>query len=311
MNKFKLNMKRVFAIFLCITFCALSFAQKTFNHELLSFTYPSYFKESPIKNAPHMILKLESEKYLFSISYWNYNLDESIDVWNDDIYNRYKGFIPDKNANFVSIEKVLIKTKNSTEHCLKIKTNTTKNNIKLKTLFYIMKKGSCLFVFTFLSEGSYTTKTSTTYTDNIMKGLLLKNIIKNEHSNTISLETKNKIKNRYIAICREMNAQLPVKVDEITTLNSILFINWTITCTYKTDIDVNDYTDSEIKEINKTLYDEGKDLTKNFLMKVSSDFSIKDLSEFMRTFNLKFRRNYTDINNKFICSIVYDYNDFK
>lgn len=48
-------------------------------------------------------------------------------------------------------------------------------------------------------------------------------------ANSLSAQTieqiKAKIKKEYTDVCKELNDQLPIKVDEVTTLNSIFFIN--------------------------------------------------------------------------------------
>ena len=66
-------MKRyILNIFLLVPFQFI-FGQtyKYFDCGLFSFDYPSVFKTTPIQNAPHMVLKLESDNYIFSASYWD------------------------------------------------------------------------------------------------------------------------------------------------------------------------------------------------------------------------------------------------
>ena len=61
------------------------------------------------QNAPHMILNIESNNSILTISRWEYDIDESIDVWNDDIYNRYRNGLP--GTSCVLSEKVVLQTK--------------------------------------------------------------------------------------------------------------------------------------------------------------------------------------------------------
>lgn len=37
-----------------------------------------------------MVLKLESDKYFFSASYWDKGLSEDMSIWDDEIFNLYK-----------------------------------------------------------------------------------------------------------------------------------------------------------------------------------------------------------------------------
>ncbi len=50
-----------------------------------------------------MVLKLESDNCYSSISYWDYGIDESMDVWDDNIVNAYAG------ANFPHESKPKVK----------------------------------------------------------------------------------------------------------------------------------------------------------------------------------------------------------
>lgn len=287
------------------------FAQKTFDNGLLSFTYPSYFKNSEISNAEHMVLKLESNKYTFTISLWDYKykMDESVDAWDDAIYNNYNGFSPG-NSKFVSIERCLISTKTGKEHSLKIKTNSYENKIKFKHLFYLIIKNGYLFVFSTTSEGTYTKNTPTTYEDNLIKGVSFKNIRKSKNNTELPQEVLNQIKNTYMSFCKELNEQTPLYVDDITTLISAVFIDWTITITYKVSIDTNDYTEQELKLMMDEMREYGKNNAKILLKRGSYDLNINDFLQLMEMINLRFRMNYIDTNNIPIGSIVYGYKDF-
>lgn len=302
-------MKKLFTLILLIFVYSGLLAQKTFDSGLLSFTYPSYFKNSPINNAPHMMLKLESDKYFFSISSWDYGIDESVDAWDDSIYKSYKGFSPGE-SKFISIEKALLYTKTGEEHCLKIKTNSCKNEVKLRTLFYLIIKNGYLFTFAFLSDGQYTVKTPTTYTDNIMKGLAFKNMRKDKISTTPPQEIKDKLKDIYMSFCKELNSQTPLYVDEITTLNSAVFIDWTMMFTYKVAIDANDFAETELKLMMNTMREYGKNNAKDLLRRGSYNLNNNDFMQLMKAVGLRFRMTYIDINNVPMGSIVYDYKDF-
>ena len=47
--------------------------------------------------------------------------------------------------------------------------------------------------------------------------------------NTKSIEeTKKKIENQYVTFCSQLNKQLPMRVDEVTTLKSVAFVNFSV-----------------------------------------------------------------------------------
>jgi hypothetical protein len=156
-------------------------SMEIFDCGLFSFEYPSTFKTIPIQNAPHMILKLESDDYMVSISYWDYGLGEDASIWNDEYFERYKQ-MPIEDGSLVDIAKVGVQTKEGFVKSLKLKTNINSRNNDLTTcaklLTYLIFHNGCLLVFVFESEGAYPIPMPehypTTYPDEIMKGLTLK-----------------------------------------------------------------------------------------------------------------------------------------
>lgn len=61
--------------------------QEYVNEEIpLNLRYPASYKRATINNAPHMLLKLEDNLCYFTLSYWDYNYDDSIDIWDDQIF---------------------------------------------------------------------------------------------------------------------------------------------------------------------------------------------------------------------------------
>ena len=300
-------MKRFLSIVFLVFICVSNFvhAQKIFDCDVLSFTYPSSFNIATINNAPNMLLKLESNEYFFSISSWDYNVDESIDIWDDRIYERYKNFCPD-GAKLVSIDKIIVDTKSGKKHSLRLKTNAQKNNFKLKTVFYLMLNKGRLFTFTFMSEGVYSKQSSTDYTDNLLKGLYFK--CKNQQIDTTII--KNKTVKTYIDFCKTINRQTPIYVDEYTTLNSMTFVNYQLIATYKVNIDFSSVSNEDRNEILGEVKDSMKVTIKSMFMRSSDQFNQKSLINEMKSLGLKFKANYYDINNQFIGSIIYDYTDF-
>jgi hypothetical protein len=53
------------------------------------FSYPSFYKQEKINNAPHMLAKLVSEQSYITVALWEYDFDENITIWDDDIYGYY------------------------------------------------------------------------------------------------------------------------------------------------------------------------------------------------------------------------------
>ena len=72
---------------------------------------------------------------------------------------------------------------------------------------------------------------------------------------TISAKEKAVVRQQFINFCKDMNQQLPAQVDEITTLNSIAFINWTMTSTYTVDIDASDVSAEDMALFKSCMHD--------------------------------------------------------
>ena len=73
----------------------------------------------------------------------------------------------------------------------------------------------------------------------------------------ISPKEKNAFKNYFIGMCREMNQQTPIRVDDTTTLMYMTFTGWTLSYHYKMANRYNDFTDSQrsymLSEIRKNV----------------------------------------------------------
>lgn len=163
-------MKKILLIALFIkafTLCAQNTI--TFDTKFLSFTYPSTYQEQKIHNAPHMLIKIASDVSYFSISVWENEINGHVSIWEDKFYDHYKNSLgKDK---LVSIDKILVETKNGKNQCLKIKTNID-NNIRMLT--YVLINDSDLYVLSYVSPGKYTSISSTDESDNLIKGIYFK-----------------------------------------------------------------------------------------------------------------------------------------
>ena len=195
---------------------------KTFDCGLFSFDYPSSFKPIPIQNAPHMVLKLESDSYIFTASYWDKGFDGNVSIWDDEIYDFYKQN-PIGEGTLVHITKETVQTKGGAMcRCLKLKTNIYRYaqgfDIYMKITTYLMIHNEYLFVFTFTSQGKYTKDSKTVYPDKIMKGLKFKTS-QNKFSN---------FDDYLLSVVKTLNSQCPVQVDECTTHLQVLLSGKTL-----------------------------------------------------------------------------------
>jgi len=93
----------------------------------LEFSYPSSFSQEKINNAPHMLLKLMGKNDMIALSYWDYGMDESLDAWDDDYYQRIKSRISLSSAEIVSLEKVTITINNKSIRAVEFIGNETTN----------------------------------------------------------------------------------------------------------------------------------------------------------------------------------------
>ena len=129
--------------------------------------------------------------------------------------------------------------------------------------------------------------------------------------NTKSIEeTKKKIENQYVTFCSQLNKQLPMRVDEVTTLKSVAFVNWTMMCYYSVEINMADYQDIELKEFMKGIRDKQKKQIPTMISNGSYQFTQSELYEYLKGTGLKFRFIYHDLNVGQIGVNQFDYKDF-
>lgn len=221
-------MRKIF-FFIIITLVSITTinaqSYKTFDCGLLSFEYPSSFKNVTIQQAPHMVLKLESKDYFFSISYWDNEYPDEMTAWDNLIYSLAQSYEIDDGV-LISITKDNLVTKGGNVKCLKLKFNIQKRaqgfDLKMKNLMYIVVNQGYLFVFSFMSEGQYTKSSATTYPDKVMKGLKLKHIA----------QTKDKegdLEDSLLEFVKSLNAQCPIEADECTIFENVILSGKTIT----------------------------------------------------------------------------------
>jgi hypothetical protein len=177
-------MKKVMFILLAIFAVQTTVCQntKTFVSQRghFSFSYPSYLKSEKINNAPHMLLKLNSENYSLTLGLWEeYDFDQITSIWDDDVVNAFletDSYIS-KSKNDILCQKKYLTTQSGKLKFLKSIYNQTVSNgtesIRMKNIMYrIIHKGKYLqFSFFVFEFQSYWNKSN--FTDTIMEGLKL------------------------------------------------------------------------------------------------------------------------------------------
>lgn len=127
---------------------------------------------------------------------------------------------------------------------------------------------------------------------------------------TISAKEKAVARQQFINFCKDMNQQLPAQVDEITTLNSVAFINWTMTSTYTVDMDASDVSAEDMALFKSCMHDGLKEMAQKMLASGSYQLTRSKFRAFMKVVGLKFRATYKDIYSNFMFSVLLDYTDF-
>lgn len=277
-------------------------AVKTFDTGLFSFSYPARYEQVPIKNAPHMLLKLKSESGYLGVSVWENAFDASADIWDDRLYGRILNYV--SQGEFVSAEKISVETANGKMRCIRTKVNRGEYGVKF--LSYILINEGTLYVVGHMLPGCYTKISRTEYEDNLMRSLYFKPV---GSSRSKGLD-RSAVKAACIAYCKELNSQLPAEVDEITTLYSVAFVGWTFLCTYRVDMDFSVFSDDELKELSDVMREDGKVAARSFFTQGDA-LSAKAALRELREYGIKMRMNYVDANGRLVISLLYDYRDFE
>ena len=133
------------------------FAQKTStfksNQAHLSISYNSSFRALPIRNASHMLLHLQNDKNEdYTISFWEYGIDDSYDVWNPDLFSEIKqNAMRNKVAQFHSCNKVSLSLKGKTVKAVEIVHTKSPNYI---ITYQWLWRGN-LIQIVYVNEGTY------------------------------------------------------------------------------------------------------------------------------------------------------------
>lgn len=139
--------------------------------EGVSFTYPSKFQKSNIQNASHMLLKLESGNQTIALSKWNYGLDASYTIWNEEIVQLTKENVQRTGASMISIDKRYLNTMQGKKKTLVSIVNMKQYNLHAVTYQFLYKGNLLQIVIT--NSGTYNNALLSTY-DGYISGLSLK-----------------------------------------------------------------------------------------------------------------------------------------
>ncbi|MGN0231760.1 MAG: hypothetical protein ACI4A8_06075 [Muribaculaceae bacterium] len=217
-------MKRTIIVFLSLI-CVFNYvnaqSSKTFDCGLFSLEYPICYNFSPIKNAPHMVLKLESKNSYLSVSYWDKGFEPGTDIWDDVFVDMYND-LPVENGERLSVTRETLHTKGGKVKCIKIMSNMRQKvhnqAANFKMLSYIIINNEYLFVFNFCDIGQYKPGEKTTKCDNLMKGLRFK---------SVSLPQVD-FKSDLLETVKILNAQCPIQADECTIFKQVMLVGETI-----------------------------------------------------------------------------------
>ena len=124
-------------------------------------------------------------------------------------------------------------------------------------------------------------------------------------------EIKSEMEKQYIPFSSQINKQLPIRVDDVTILTSVVFSNWVMTNYYSVEIDTDGLTENELKTFLDITRNEHKNQIPRMISNGDYNFTKNELIEYLKHTGLKFRFVYKDINNKFIGANSFDYSDFE
>ena len=129
-------------------------------------------------------------------------------------------------------------------------------------------------------------------------------------SGNLSETELKKIENTFVDFCIQMNKQLPLQIDEVTTLNAMVFTCWNMVATYTIDIDITDYSENDIDMMLDEMRERQKLQIPQMLKRGNYGFADKDLRSFLEFTGWRFRLSYFDRNNHMIGVNQFDYHDF-
>lgn len=288
--------KFIFALLILLQ-CACS-SEAVFENAIIKLTYPSTFQETKPQNASHMILKLESENSVLTISRWEYGFDKSVDAWNDEFYDIYRNGMP--NTDCVLSEKVVLQTSYETLRAIKIYANIGDSVNEIGSISYLIIKNGDLYVVTFNEPIVLTNQSSSKHIDDILYWLQIKD--KADSSQEEFPKDIEEFESYVIKNLTEVNQTLPMQVDEFTTLFCVTNVGKTLLYKYRIDSSVVDLLDDEWATIYK----------QNTLIAVLSSVpNAEEYASYMARSSIKITYLFYDQNDNLIRTVHLTPNDFK
>ncbi len=227
---------RLITFWICLILSA-SFADaqrmQIYKGERFTLSYPSDYATVPIQNAPHMCLKLGNERYLFTASYWDKGYRDGTSIWDDEIYEACKS-LP-VNGALLSVDKVMVTTNQGNRRSIRVMSRIDGEYTTTYTVNYFMINDSYLYIFGFLSDRSIFLSKDLNYQKNFLKGLSFN---KNE-----GVSLSDDFYSYLLETVKTLNAQCPVKTDEITTIRSCVLSGKTVCIKLEVPNDVIDSVD--------------------------------------------------------------------
>ena len=225
------------SLFLTVIVSACCQTVKTFDCKYFTVDYPSSYKESPIINAPHMVLKLEGKKDFFSISRWNNKYAEGTTVWDDKIYSHMNN-TPDYFGKVISTEKVLLPTRNGELRFVVQKVNTSEvdplgKRHDVRAVTYTTIFDGHLVIITATREGKWMVSTPCAEYEKIIRNILFKESPEPyaEYDEAIRTEVET------------LDELCPLRVSDCAELRSVFLEDKMLTFSYVIDDDCTFLTD--------------------------------------------------------------------
>lgn len=129
-------------------------------------------------------------------------------------------------------------------------------------------------------------------------------------SQSISAKERQQCKQMYIQAAKEMNQQMPIVIDEYTTLFSVTFMNWVYSYNYRINFDCSSISKEDFDEMLSNIKKEAIIDQRKLIDSGRYGAIRSEMKRLFKALGFKFRYNYSDINGRFLGSFEYDYRVF-
>ena len=129
-------------------------------------------------------------------------------------------------------------------------------------------------------------------------------------SQSISAKERQQCKQMYIQAAKEMNQQMPIVIDEYTTLFSVTFMNWVYSYNYRINFDCSSISKEDFDEMLSNIKKEAIIDQRKLIDSGRYGATRSEMKRLFKALGFKFRYNYSDINGRFLGSFEYDYRVF-